>query len=159
MGPLERQLEQLLVNFPNLVSSHLWGRKLPEVREFGNINVCVRQGQLPECKGRSDLAFITERTVHLVELKRRTVGVMALSQLRRYLGPIQERYPDHLVLGYLVGRYCQDWPKLRGSLGTDRVSVLLVGQNIPRVRELRVCDHCGAAHHYRHQVCPYCSTH
>jgi|GEM_PF-858171 len=158
MGPVERQLEQLLVNFPNLVSSQLWARKLPEVREFGSINVCVRQGQLPECSGRSDLVFITENTAHVVELKGRTVGVMALSQLKRYLEPIQKRYPDHLVLGYLVGRYCRDWPKLREALGTDRVGVLLVGQDIPRVRELRVCDHCGAGFHYRHEHCPYCAT-
>ena len=60
MGPLERHLEQLLVNFPNLVNSYLWGRKFSLVKEFGKINVCVRQGKLPECNGQIDLAFITE---------------------------------------------------------------------------------------------------
>lgn len=157
MTPLEKHFEQLLVNFPNLVSSHLWGRKFREAREFGDINICVRQGELPECNGRSDLAFITENTAHIVELKRRTVGVSALSQLKRYLEPVQLRYPNHLVLGYLVGRYCRDLLKLRTALVTERVNLLLVGQEIPRMRELRICDTCGAGFHYRFSTCPYCA--
>jgi hypothetical protein len=158
MGPLERHLEQLLVNFPNLVNSHLWGRKFRDSRGFGEVNVCVRQGKLPECSGRSDLAFITEHTIHIVELKRRIVGVTAREQLKRYLGPLQARYPDHLVLGYLLGRSCCDMPKLRAALVNERVSVLLVGQNIPRVGELRTCQICGAGFHYHHEICPYCAA-
>lgn len=156
MSPLEKHLEQLLMNFPNLISSHLWGRKFHEARGFGDVNVCVRQGELPECNGRTDLVFITDNIVHIVELKRRTVGVTALSQLKRYLGPVQVRYPNHLVLGYLVGRYCRNWPRLREQMRNERVSVLLVGKEIPSVRELRTCEACGAGFHFKSQICPYC---
>ncbi len=158
MGLLERHLEQMLVNFPNLVSSDLWGRKLPIVNRFGDINVCVRQGRLRECRGRIDLAFITECTVHVVELKRRTVSVETLEQLKRYLISVQGRYPDHLTVGYLAGRACKDWPLLRAVLKDERVSTLIVGRDIPRVRELRICKNCKAGFHYRHESCPYCTA-
>jgi hypothetical protein len=157
MGPLEKHLEQLLVNFPNLVNSYLCGRKFLEVKEFGDINVCVRQAELPECNGRIDLAFITESTVHIVELKRRTVGVDTFHQLKRYVNPIQKRYPNHVIVGYIAGRKCRDWPMLREALSRERVRVLLVGHDIPRVKELLRCETCGAGYHYRHQICPYCA--
>lgn len=158
MGWLEKHLEQLLVNFPNLVSSYLWGRKFPEVNQFGDINVCVRQGELRECHGRVDLAFITESTIHIVELKRRTVSVDTLDQLKRYLEPIQARYPNHTIIGYIVGRKCRDWATLRVALAHSPVTVLLVGGDIPRVSELRICERCRAGYHYRHRTCPYCSA-
>jgi hypothetical protein len=157
MRPLEKYLEQLLVNFPNLVSSYLWGRRFPLVHEFGDINVCVRQGKLPECNGQVDLAFVTGSTVHVIELKRGTVGIDTVSQLKRYIGPVQERYPNHLTIGYLAGRKCKDWPMLRELLKNERVRVLLVGKEIPRIKELLTCGSCGAGFHYRHQICPYCS--
>jgi len=158
MRRLEKHLEQLLVNFPNLVSSDLWGHKFRLVTEFGDINVCVRQGKLPECKGRVDLAFVTGSTVHIVELKRSTLSIDTLDQLNRYLGPVQERYPDHLIMGYLAGRKCKDWPSLREALKNERVRMLLVGNEIPRVKELLSCESCGAGFHYGHKVCPYCAA-
>jgi len=158
MGRLEKHLEQLLVNFPNLVSSYLWGRKFRVVNEFGDINVCVRQAELPECNGRIDLAFVTENTIHVVELKRLTVGLNTLDQLKRYLDPIQARYPNHLVVGYMAGRRCQDWPTLRQALSNERVRILLVGDDIPRKKELLRCEMCGAGFHFRHKICPYCET-
>ncbi len=158
MGPLERRLEQLLANFPNLVSPDLWGRKFPVVKEFGKINVCVRQGKLPECNGQIDLAFITESTVHLVELKRHVVCVDTLQQLKRYIDPIQAWYPNHLIVGYLVGRKCRDLPALRAALRNERVSILLVGQEIPRKNELMPCENCGAGFHYKNVSCPYCAA-
>lgn len=154
---MERQLEQLLVNFPNLVSSYLSGRRFPEVREFGETNVCVRQGALRECNGRVDLAFVTETTVHVVELKRHTVSVDTLQQLKRYMDPVQARYPNHLVVGYLAGRNCLDWPTLQAALSSERVTVLLMGNQIPRENELLTCENCGAGYHYRFPCCPYCT--
>jgi hypothetical protein len=154
---MERQLEQLLANFPNLVSSYLWGRRFPEVREFGETNVCVRQGALPECNGRVDLAFVTETTVHVVELKRRGVSVDSLHQLKRYMAPVQARYPNHLVVGYLAGRSCFDWPTLQAELSRERVTLLLMGDQIPRINELLTCRSCGAGYHYRFPNCPYCT--
>jgi hypothetical protein len=158
MNLLERHLEQLLVNFPNLVSSYLWGRKFPEVNEFGEVNVCVRQGELPECNGRVDLAFVTEQTIHVVELKRGTVSGKALKQLKRYLNPIQQRCPDHLIIGYLAGRRWRDWFPLRDTLSNERIRVLLVGQEIPREGELLACENCRAGFHYAHAICPYCEA-
>lgn len=156
MGFLEKHLEQLLVNFPNLVSSYLWGRKFPVVKQFGDINVCVRQGDLPECNGRVDLVFVTETTLHAVELKRAIVSVKSLSQLERYLDPLQKRYPNHLVIGYLAGKRCPDWPSLKLALNNQRVRVLRMGHEIPRVKELRTCMECGAGYHYSRPYCPYC---
>jgi len=157
MTRLEKHLEQMLVNFPNLVSSYLWGRKFPVVKEFGDVNVCVRQGDLPECNGRVDLAFVTESTIHIIELKRRNVSVESFYQLKRYVGPVQQRYPDHLIIGYLAGQKGSDWPTLREALTSERIRVLLVGNEIPRVGELRTCENCGAGFHYKHQICPYCT--
>jgi RecB family endonuclease NucS len=94
----------------------------------------------------------------VVELKRGTVSVKTLNQLKRYLEPVQKRYPNHLVIGYLAGRRCQDWPILRAALTNERIKVLIMGQEIPRVRELRTCEHCRAGFHYRHQICPYCKA-
>lgn len=158
MGPLERHLEQLLANFPHLVNSSLWKRRFPVVSEFGEVNVCVRQGALPECCGRVDLAFVTDNLLHVVELKRRKISMESFYQLKRYIDPLQKRYPHHLVLGYLVGRSCRDLAILRQELSNERVSVLLVGQEIPRIRELRTCGECGAGFHFKHETCPYCAA-
>jgi hypothetical protein len=157
MPPLEKELEQLLVNFPNLVNSYLWGRKFPEVYEFGGTNVCVRQGPLPECNGRVDVAFITDSSVHAVELKRGAISVAAFNQLKRYLAPLQERYPNHLIVGYLVGRRGHTRDIFRSALANERINVLLVGHEIPRANQLRTCTTCRAAYHYKHHNCPYCT--
>lgn len=157
MPCLERDLEQLLVNFPNLINSYLWGRKFPEVKEFGEVNVCVRQGHLPECNGRVDVTFITESSVHAVELKRGVVSAATFDQLKRYLPPLQDRYPDHLIIGYLVGKRRQDWGNLRVILASERIRVLRVGHEIPRANELRTCKTCRAGYHYKHSDCPYCA--
>ena len=68
MGKLEKEFETLLTHFPNFISKEL--REMPE-GDWGDINVCIRQGQLPECRGRIDIAFVTDTAVYLVELKRR----------------------------------------------------------------------------------------
>lgn len=156
MGLLERHLEQLLVNFPHLVSSSLWNRRFRVVREFGDVNVCVRQGRLPECSGRVDLAFVTESIVHLVELKRTTVDVESFNQLKRYIAPLERRYPDHLIIGYLAGRACQASPQLQEAIVGERVSLLIVGAQIPRVQDLLICSDCSAGYHFQYRSCPYC---
>ena len=119
---LEIKFEKFLQNFPNLVSDELIGLKFRTVSHFGNVNVCVQQGDLPECNGRIDLAWITDTKIHLVELKRGTVTEKTLEQLERYRDALQTRYPNHQICGYLVGKHCFEVTKnnLKPKLVTNR---------------------------------------
>ena len=94
-----------------------------------------------------------------MELKRNIVNMDTFRQLKRYKRPLQERYPQHLIIGYLAGKKCLDWPALRADLANERINVRLVGNEIPRKGELKDnCNTCRAGYYYGHQVCPYCES-
>jgi hypothetical protein len=156
---IEADIEHFFVNFPNLIADELLGRNLPVTNEFGEVNVCVEQGCIPECDGRIDLAFITEKTVHLVELKAEVINKRTLQQFRRYREQIQARYyPKHKILGYLVGRECRDMILLEEGIGSEPIKILRLGIEIPGPSEVIRCESCGAGVRCDKRNCPYCGN-
>jgi len=154
----ERYFENLLTRFPDLVSRDLCGIIFPVVDKFGETDVCVRQGRLPECSGIIDLAFITLETIHLVELKRAVINEAAVRQLWRYYGPLQKYYPNHEILGYVAGRRISGKQKLNSLCEDHPFRVLLFGVDIPSGNEVRLCPNCKAGVHAFRQKCPYCEV-
>lgn len=146
----------LLRNYPNLIHRDLHGRKFTPASEFGGINIFVREGELPECNGRIDVAWITETVIHLAELKRHEITIDALQQFRKYRGPMQQRYPHHEIRGYLVGYSCRDLKAVRDSIGDERIQVVRLGIEIPMPREVVACPRCGAGLWWHRPVCPFC---
>ncbi|MGO9121225.1 MAG: hypothetical protein ACLQPD_26895 [Desulfomonilaceae bacterium] len=154
----EIKFEKFLQNFPNLVADELIGVNLPTVSQFGKTNVCVEQGGLPECNGRIDLAWITDTSIHLVELKRGSVTESTLHQFERYRDAVQERYPKHQIFGYLVGKYCSTRKQLETKIGRQNIKILLMGINIPYPGEVTHCPDCKAAVHSKSITCRYCGA-
>ncbi|MFH1112656.1 MAG: hypothetical protein V1792_01930 [Pseudomonadota bacterium] len=146
----------VLGNYPNLIHSDLHGRKFTHTSEFGGVNIFVREGKLPECDGRIDVAWITETVIHLAELKRSDITTDALEQFRRYRGPMQQRYPCHEIQGYLVGYSCKSLEALRDSIGDEPIRILRLGIEIPMPGEVVACPNCGAGLRWDKPVCPFC---
>jgi hypothetical protein len=153
MGKLEKEFETLLTHFPNFISKEL--REMP-AGDWGDINVCIRQGQLPECRGRIDIAFVTDTAVYLVELKRDIINAPALDQLRRYFGPVKRRYPRHQVLGFVVGNRCPDQDSLEDKIGVERIKILTFRRDIPWWTQVVGCRGCGAGASSSSDICPCC---
>jgi hypothetical protein len=153
MGKLEKEFETLLTHFPNFISREL--REMPE-GDWGEVNVYIRQGQLPECRGRIDLAFVTDTAVYLVELKRDVITEPALGQLLRYYEPVKQRYPLHRILGFVVGNRCPDQESLERKLGMDPIKILTFRRDIPWWTQVVRCRGCEAGASSSDDICPYC---
>ena len=152
---LEKNLEELVKNFPNFID-----KNLREMRQgkLGDRNVYLRQVKLPGGEGIIDLAFVTDTTVYLVEMKKYLVNEGTLQQLRRYREPLQLYYPDHEIRGFLVGVKCPDRSDLEQLIGDDPIKVLTLPRDIPWPTKIVRCDQCGAGASSGDEVCPYCST-
>jgi hypothetical protein len=155
MPELEKAFENLLANFPNFVSAKL--RPMPEGK-WGDVNVHIRQGELPECHGRVDLAFVTDTMVYLVEVKKDVVDESTVDQIRRYYWSVEKRYPNHAVLAFIVGRKCRDRRALEGYIGGDPIAILTFGIDIPWYTKVVYCKACAAGASSDHDTCPYCGT-
>jgi hypothetical protein len=158
MPKLEKHFESLLQNFPNLLTPDLCGQQFAAVKDFGAVNACIRQGPLPECDGRIDVAFVTEEIVYLAELKRSTVDKTALDQLRRYLRAIRRRYPRHTIRSFLVGHFCPNEEDLLALIGSDPIKILLFHRDIPWYTEVTSCRQCGAGAGTDEEFCPCCKN-
>jgi hypothetical protein len=148
----------ILKHFPNFIHDELHGKKLPLAGEFGGINVCVREGRLPECNGRIDLAWITDTTIHLAELKRHDVTIEALEQFRRYYGAVQARYPSHSIFGYLIGDTCKGFASLKQLIKAEQIRIMRLGIEMPRLGQIVPCSRCGAGLWSHKPECPYCTA-
>ena len=89
MNDLEKEYENVIRDYPNLISADL--RRMSQGR-LGQTGVCLRQETLPDGISRIDLAFVTEGTIFLVELKRGAVNNDTLGQLRRYKAELVKLY-------------------------------------------------------------------
>jgi hypothetical protein len=160
--PPKREIkwERFLINFPNVVSDELRGKRFPLVSGFGQVNVCVEQGALPECNGRIDVAWITDTTVHLVEIKKTAVTERTLRQFLRYRDAVQTRYPTHRICGYLVGKHCSTKRELEKNIGEQPIKILLLGVNIPLPNEVIECPNpeCKAGLRSGSLTCRYCGV-
>jgi len=158
MPRLEKHFESLLQNFPNLLTPELCGKRFPVAKDFGAVNVCIRQGPLPECDGRIDMAFVTKEIIYLAELKRRAVNRATLDQLRRYLRAVRLRYPRHTIRSFLVGHFCPDEEKLLALIGSDPIKILLFDRDIPWYTKVISCRQCGAGAGTDEEFCPCCKN-
>jgi len=150
----EIELQELIRHYPNFIHPEL--REMPVSKTLGAINVCLKEAELPKCNGRIDLAFVTDTTVYLVELKAKEINQKTLEQYRQYLPEIQENYPNHHVEGFLVGRTCPDRSNLEKMIGDENIKILLFGRDLPGKREIRWCRHCRAGFSVHEEVCLYC---
>jgi hypothetical protein len=114
----------------------------------------LQQESLANC-GRLDLAFVTGDTVVLVEMKREIVDPGAVEQIRRYMAALRYHYPDHGIVGYLVGNRCPIEQALKAAIGEDAIHVKLFGRDIPLPGHITGCHQCGRAFH-RHGWCEHC---
>jgi hypothetical protein len=151
----ERNIEELIKHFPNFISQEL--REMP-IGNLGQVNVCLQQVVLPETSGRIDLAFVSETTVYLVELKRGAVNLDALVQYQGYAAVVQKYYPTHRIEGFVVGM------KSIGPLSQEQVplehdvKVLILGRDIPSPMAVTRCAKCRAGVSAYEDRCPYCQA-
>lgn len=148
---LEKHYEQLLVNFPNLLHPSL--HKMPKGK-LGQVNVYLRQDSYR--RGRLDLAFVTEREVHLAELKKGVVDERVLEQWQRYSERVRVHYPDHDVHGYLLGTQCPERSRLKEAIGDRSIRVMLFGDELPERKQVRGCPKCGCGVTVYDVQCPRC---
>jgi hypothetical protein len=153
MRDLEEQYERAIRAYPNIIDNRL--RTMSRGR-LGEVNVCLEQECLPDGISRIDLAFITESSVFLVELKRDIVDADTLAQLRRYKGQFLKLYPRHDVIGFLVGMRCRDEKKLESAIGAEDIKILLFERDVPHPRKITECRHCGAGVRSDKDRCPCC---
>ncbi|MBI4964892.1 MAG: hypothetical protein HY913_16575 [Desulfomonile tiedjei] len=149
----ERNLRDVVRNFPNLIDPML--RPMPLGR-VGDINVCLQEEPLPECGGRLDIAFVTNKTVYLVELKKRDVGPAAAKQILSYLAALSIRYPLHEVRGFLVGTRLKNEEGVASVLEGQGVQMLLFGRELPALNRITACPACRAGMDVARNVCPVC---
>lgn len=149
----EHHLETLIKNFPNLID-----KKLRAMRKgrFGELNVYLRQEPLPGCDGKLDLAFVTESTVYLVEVKRDIVDANTLDQLVRYAAAVEQRYPDHKIRGYVVGMRCPRRIALEHASNAGTVKILTFGRDLPLPNKIVRCKNCKAGTSCDNAVCDCC---
>lgn len=114
--------------------------------KLGELGVVLQQAELEDCGGKLDLAFVTEKDVHLVEMKQNSVTVQAVKQLSTYMTSIRRIYPDHEVRGYLVGKVYVHRTKVLDEIGAQPIRVLLFGIHMPDPHAILVCKHCGSAY-------------
>ncbi len=152
MNKLETHLEEMVRNFPNLIASEL--RWMP-AGVMGQLNVCIQQPRLPP-HGIPDLVFVTQKKIYLVELKKRIVNEATLHQLRGYIPPIKETYPDHEILGFLVGTDCPTRTAVEAQIGNDAIRIMLFGEEMPRRNNIMACPDCYAGMACD-EPCRYCS--
>ncbi len=148
---LEKEYEQLIVNYPNILNPQLRRMRLGNL---GETNVFLRQTVLGAC--RIDVAFVTAETIHLVELKRDLVDENTLDQWRSYYSEINTHYPRHLVIGYLVGARCHNPEIVTLAARPAQVRVMRYGVEIPHWSHIRGCDRCGFGLVYD-SICPDCT--
>ena len=110
MKDLEKGYANVIHDYPNLISADL--RRTPQGR-LGQTCVCLRQETLHDGISRIDLAFVTEGTIFLVELKRDAVNNDTFKQLRKYKTKLVKMYPKHEIRGYLIGMWCPEETRLR----------------------------------------------
>ncbi len=139
MNHLEKQYENVIRDYPNLIFPEL--RRMPLGR-FGDVGVCLRQEKLQN--GIIDLAFVTETTVFLVELKRDALNSDTLQQIRRYKPEFLKQYPNHEIRCYLVGESCSTLNELKNLIGKEYIEILVFDDNIPHPRKITECPKCFA---------------
>ena len=155
MNDLEKQYENVIREYPNLICAEL--RRMPRGR-FGQTGVCLKQEKMPDGISRIDLAFVTDKTVFLVELKRDVVDCDTLQQFARYRAEFLKQYPNHEIRGFLVGMRCPDEATIRNLIGTEPVDILLFEDHLPHPRRMTECPECGAGVRSDKDFCPYCKA-
>jgi hypothetical protein len=148
---LEAELEQVLVNFPNLVHPAL--ARMGKGR-LGDVNVYLRQQT--KGNGRIDLAFVTGSEVHLIELKRNWINENTVRQWVSYYEQIKTYYVGHQFHGYLAGKQCLNADQLVAMVQDAPMKILLFGEHIPIWSQIKGCTHCGFGMSLDDSVCPRC---
>jgi len=151
----EKNLEELIKHFPNFISPEL--REMP-IGNLGQMNVCLQQVVLPETSGRIDLAFVTETTVYLVEIKRGAVNAEALIQYQAYYPVVQSHYPTHRLKGFVVGTEAAGLVSQEKVFLENDVRLLIFGRDIPKPRAVTRCANCRAGVSAYEDRCPYCQA-
>ncbi len=151
----EQEIEETVRNYPNLIHPELQPM-LPG--KLGEVNVCLQQVTLPGDAGRLDLAFVTKSTVHLVELKDVQITESTVDQLRRYHAQVAACYPNHKIVGYVVGELPDDRARIESYIGDDPINILVLGIDLPRPGSVYRCPNrdCGKGYDARLEECPYC---
>ncbi|SKA91800.1 Protein of unknown function DUF91 [Prosthecobacter debontii] len=134
----EAWVEDLLFAHPELLAP---GLPVPQ-----------RQYILRPTSYRVDLLFEDETQTTLVEIKKGTVDLATLEQVRRYRGLLQK--PGRRFRAYVVGAgISAEAAKSLGRTG-GRLQYRQIGRDIPR--EVVLCRPCRMARDYRLSSCPYC---
>ncbi|MEW6348909.1 MAG: hypothetical protein AB1646_07580 [Thermodesulfobacteriota bacterium] len=148
----ERNLQNIIRSFPNLIDARLkWMRR----GRLGETNVCLDETNLKGWGGKIDLAFVTEDTVYLVEVKLDVVDEGTFIQFARYEAALRDAYPSHEIRGFLVGTRCPNRKTLEKKLGGS-ARIILFGQDIPAPNAIMRCKNCQAGVDCHGKSCPIC---
>ncbi|TDU62507.1 uncharacterized protein DUF91 [Prosthecobacter fusiformis] len=135
----ERAIEDLLVDYPYLIASHLTRPK--------------RQYYLNDTD-RIDLFFKAGDEVWIAEIKAQTCTVACVRQLMRY---VQHLLPAHpVVRGLLIGPGINSAASKLLQAGPYDLRFLKLDEDVPR--KIVVCRDCRKAYAARLDVCPDCRT-
>lgn len=151
----EYHLETLIKNFPNLIDKEL---RVMRRGRLGEVNVYLRQEPLPGCEGKLDLAFVTDSTVYLVEVKGDIIDASGLDQVVRYSAAVERRYPNHKIHGYLVGMRCPRRTALERAITAGTVTILTFGRDLPLPSKIVRCKSCKAGTSCDNALCHCCGN-
>ncbi len=147
----EINLEVYIRDHPNLIIPELTRLRRGNLGDGGEYY--LEQTRLDS--GILDLAFIAEKTVHLVELKRDNVDENTAEQLCGYARDLEKIYPNHVIKGYLVGTSCPDRRDLEqklSGLGYD-IKIMIAPEDFPLFTHAKFCSKCQRAYGLSEQKC------
>lgn len=136
---LERAIEDLLVDYPYLIASHL----PPPKRQFHLKDI-----------GIVDLYFEVGEAVWIAEIKANTCTVSCVRQVIRYVQYLRTKHSE--VHGLLIGPAINAQAAKLLNQSTLDLRFLKLEEDVPT--KIVVCMDCRKAYAARHHGCPICGT-
>jgi len=150
---LERDLEESLCDYPELIDDTLFGIRQGMEALGDDFPTLKRQDPMPNGR-RADLVFVEHSRVTVIEIKKGRIAVGidgesewdAIDQISDYLRQSRLKYPSRREYrGFIVGTEIVDRGKVEAKIRTsgEVIIPLVLGRDIPST--VKICSSCNRA--------------